>query len=104
MNNTEREDRKKRKILVPLVTLTVAAAVAVGSGATFTSTSKVHATVTAGKLIASNDHDKGTLAITKLKPGDKATGTVTLTEGATSDLDSTLSVTIDNVRSGFQPN
>jgi spore coat-associated protein N len=103
MNNTEREDRKKRKILVPLVTLTVAAAVAVGSGATFTSTSKVHASVTAGKLIAANDHDKGTLAITKLKPGDKATGTVTLTEDANSDLDGDLSVTVDNVKTGFQP-
>ena len=101
MKNNERDERKTRKVLVPLATLTVAAAVAVGSGATFTSSSKITADITAGQIIADNDHEDGTLTITKLKPGDKASGTVQLTRGTGSDLNGVLTVVIDNVTSGF---
>ena len=47
-------ERKTRKVLVPLATLAVAAAVAVGSGATFTSTSHSKIVVTSGKVVHSN--------------------------------------------------
>lgn len=101
MKNEQRDERKSRKILVPLATLAIASAVAVGSGADFTSTSQITADITAGKIVADNNKDTGTLTITELKPGDAASGTVQLTRGTGSNLSGDLSVVIDNVTSGF---
>ena len=90
MKNNERDERKTRKVLVPLATLAVAAAVAVGSGATWTSTSTSKMTVNAGSIIHSNDHGGMTLKITGLLPGHKASGTVTIKN--TGDSDATLTM------------
>ena len=102
MKNNERDERKTRKVLVPLATLAVAAAVAVGSGATFTSQTGITASVTAGKLLHSNNKNGQTLTVTKLKPGDQATGTVTLSRGTNSNLSSDLKLVFSNVSSAFE--
>jgi hypothetical protein len=70
--------RLRRKALIPLATALAAGAVAVGSGATFTSTSSSTASFTTGTLSQSNDHSVIFNAGT-MKPGDSATGTVTIT-------------------------
>ena len=80
----------RRKILIPLATLLAAGAVAVGSGATFTSTSVSSSAVTAGTLKHSNTADAATLNISKIKPGDTVTGSLTIKN--TGDLDSTLTL------------
>ncbi|MRJ75203.1 hypothetical protein GEV29_01495 [Aeromicrobium sp. SMF47] len=70
-----------KKILLPLATLVAAGAVAVGSGATFTSTSaNTISSVTAGTLSQTNSKDKAAIfTATDIKPGDTATGSLTIT-------------------------
>lgn len=90
---------RKRKVLVPLATLLGASAVAVGSGASFTSTSAHAVSVTSGVLSHTNDHTGGTLTVSNLRPGDTATGTLTITNDGT--LDSTLSLQETASTTGF---
>ena len=99
MKNNERDERKTRKVLVPLATLAVAAAVAVGSGATWTSTTTNDVSVTAGSIIHSNNHDGFTLEVTKLLPGKTASGTVTIKN--VGDLDSVLTLERTDATNGF---
>ena len=80
----------KRRVLVPLATLLAASAVAIGSGASFTSTSAHSASVTSGVLHHTNNHDGATLSVTNFRPGDVATGSVTVTNDGT--IDSTLTL------------
>ena len=68
-----------RKILVPLATLLAAGAIAVGSGATLTSTSNSSASVTAGTLLHTNNHDGSVMDVANIKPGDTVSGTVVIT-------------------------
>jgi len=90
---------RKRKILIPLATLLGASAVAVGSGASFTSTSAHAVSVTSGVLTHTNDHNGETLAITNLRPGDTATGTLTIVNDGT--IDSTLTLQETASTNGF---
>ena len=78
-------------MLLPLATLVAAGAVAIGSGATFTSESGSTITAASGTLghINSATGDVA-LAITKLKPGASATGTVTITNDGTLNSDLTV--------------
>ena len=89
----------KRRLLIPLATLIGASAVAVGSGATFTSTSAHAVSVTSGVLSHSNDHNGETLAITNLRPGDTASGSLTVTNDGT--IDSTLTLQETASTNGF---
>lgn len=89
----------KRRLLVPLATLLAAAAVAVGSGATYTSTSAHAVSVTSGVLTHSNNHDGETLAVTNFRPGDTASGTLTITNDGT--IDSTLILQETSSTNGF---
>jgi len=70
--------RVRRKALIPLATALAAGAVAIGSGATFTSSTSSTSSFTTGTLSQGNDHsvifDAG-----NMKPGDSATGSVTIT-------------------------
>ena len=89
-----------RKVLVPLATLLAAGAVAVGSGATWTSNSESSVAVTAGSIIHANSTTGETaLTITKLQPGESASGTVKITN--TGDLDSDLTITQSGVTNTF---
>jgi len=89
----------KRRLIIPLATLIGASAVAVGSGATFTSTSAHAVSVTSGVLSHSNDHNGETLAITNLRPGDTASGSLTVTNDGT--IDSTLTLQETASTNGF---
>lgn len=91
----------RRKVLIPLATLLAAGAVVVGSGATFTSTSNHAVAVTSGTLRHTNDSNAVTLRAENLKPGDTATGTVTITNAGT--LDSTLTLRETSDSSTFLP-
>ncbi|MFC4785528.1 hypothetical protein ACT8ZV_13695 [Nocardioides sp. MAHUQ-72] len=93
--------KNNRKLLIPLGTMLVAAAVTVGSGATWTSTTHNHVSITAGKIMHTNNHNNATLTVTRLKPGASESGTVTITEDATNNLDADLSLVVTNVSSGF---
>ena len=77
--------RNPRRALAALATALMAVAVAAGSGATFTTHKATAANVVAsGSLV--QDNDKNGLAIytgSNLKPGDTATGTVTVTNSGT---------------------
>ena len=97
MKNNERDERKTRKVLVPLATLAVAAAVAVGSGADWNSQSVNHVSVKAGTIVHVNNHENGTLSITRLKPGGTATGTVRILEDNANDLDADLTLVASNL-------
>jgi len=90
-----------KKVLVPLATLLAAGAVAVGSGATFTSTTNnAISSVTAGKLVHTNDKANAAIfTITKLKPGQSQSGSVTITN--TGDLASTLKLTETSSTNAF---
>lgn len=95
-----------RKVLVPLATLLAAGAVAVGSGATWTSNSTSSVAVTAGSIIHTNSTTGATaLTITKMQPGESASGTVKITN--TGDLNSDLTITqasgATNTFSGLGP-
>lgn len=89
----------KRRLLIPLATLIGASAVAVGSGATFTSTSAHAVSVTSGVLSHGNDHNGETLALTNLRPGDTASGSLTVTNDGT--IDSTLTLREAASTNGF---
>lgn len=78
------------KLLVPLATMLVAGAVTIGSGATWTSETTKSSTVSAGKVLHT-DNGLTTLNLKDLKPGDVMTGTVTITN--TGSIDSYLHVT-----------
>jgi stringent starvation protein B len=80
--------KNSRKILVPLATLLAAGAVAVGSGATFTSTTASTTAVESGRVEHTNDVTS--LDIENIKPGDRITGTVTLTNTGTLPATTTL--------------
>ena len=69
--------RINRKALIPLATALAAGAVAIGSGATFTSQSNSATSFTTGTLKQTNDH-AAIFNATNMKPGDSATGTVTI--------------------------
>ena len=100
MKNNERDERKTRKVLVPLATLAVAAAVAVGSGATFTSTSHSKIVVTSGKVVHSNTSGNDiTLNVTQLVPAKSASGTLTITNDG--DVPSVLTLERTAASSGF---
>jgi hypothetical protein len=73
--------RHPRRTLGALATVVAATGVAVGSGANFTSASANPTnTFTAGTLTQSNSADNAAvLTADKLKPGDSATGKVTIT-------------------------
>ena len=92
----------KRRILVPLATLLAASAVAVGSGASFTSTSAHAASVTSGVLKHTNNHNGETLTVTNFRPGDSATGSLTLTNDGT--IDSTLTLAETSSTNTFATN
>ncbi len=92
---------RSRKVLIAGSTLLVAGAVAVGSGASFNSQSTHSAAVTAGILKHSNDQDGQTLTVTKIKPGDKQSGSLAITNDG--DLDSTLSLQETDDATGFLP-
>jgi hypothetical protein len=94
-------DNRSRKILIPLATMAVAAAVVVGSGATWTSESDNHVSVTAGQIVHVNAHNGATLSVTRLKPGSEVSETLTITEGADNNLDSTLKMVPSKVASGI---
>lgn len=78
------------KLLVPLTTMVVAGAVTIGSGATWTSETTKSTTVSAGKVLHT-DNGLTTLNLKDLKPGDVMTGTVTVTN--TGSIDSYLHIT-----------
>ncbi len=79
-----RQQRKKRRrllLILPIVLVTIAAAAVMASGATFTASSaNPNNTFTAGNLSHSNSKDgSAILTASKMKPGDTATGSVTIT-------------------------
>ena len=102
MKNNERDERKTRKVLVPLATLAVAAAVAVGSGATWTSSTSSSVKVSAGHILHTNSEKNATLTVSNLKPGDEASGSLTITN--TGSIDSKLSITESAPTNGFFSN
>lgn len=92
--------RKWRKALVPLTTLAAAGALAIGSGASFTSNSANAASVVAsGTLTQSNSKANAAIFnVTNLKPGDTASGDVTITN--TGSLPAVFAVT-ETATNGF---
>lgn len=70
-----------RKALIPLATALAAGAVAIGSGATFTSQTDSATSFTTGTLKQTNStgNNGAIFSATNMKPGDTATGTVTIT-------------------------
>jgi len=73
--------QRRMQVLLTLAVLLLAASVVIGSGANFTSQSANPSnTFTAGNLKHSNSRDTAAiLTADKMKPGDKAPGTVTIT-------------------------
>jgi spore coat-associated protein N len=93
-----RRERRSRRVLAPLATLLAAGALVIGSGASFTSQSENPANVYAtGSL--TQDNSKANAAIfdvVNLKPGDRVTGEVTITNSGSLPAVFTLSETADN--------
>lgn len=97
MRRKERLATKKRRrrllVALPVAIVLIAASAVIGSGAVFTATSANPSNVfTAGNLKHTNSEDGAAiLTADKMKPGDTAQGTVTITNDG--DLDGTFSVT-----------
>lgn len=73
-----------RTILVPMATLIAAGSVAIGSGATFSSESQNSVSaVTAGTLTQSNSLSKVDVVLPQMKPGDRVSGSLVLTNTGT---------------------
>ncbi|MEZ5125225.1 MAG: TasA family protein [Thermoleophilia bacterium] len=91
------------RLLLSMGVLMVAAALVIGSGANFTSSSANPSNVfTAGNLSHSNSKDgSAILTADKMKPGDVATGSVTLENDGDIDGTFTLSKTVTASTAGI---
>lgn len=89
--------QRRFQALITIAALMLAASVVMASGASFTSTSaNLSNTFTAGNLHHTNSKDPGAvLTATLMKPGDTATGSVTLTNDG--DIPGTFSLSTSNL-------